>query len=133
MDSKPISQGLKNIVEKMSDLIAEEKTERLREDTGGWLYGGQTFMGLVKDLKTEMENQGFNIYSCAVRHFFKGANILDLPTKELLIIPINGVATLSPGGQLIPDTYCSLKDQPTLSGNNIDVIIVILEKGRAET
>lgn len=61
MDLKPISEDLKSIVEAMRDLIARDKTERLTEDEGGWLYGGKVFMVLVSRLKNEMQNQGFNV------------------------------------------------------------------------
>jgi hypothetical protein len=56
----------------------------------------------------------------------------------LLIIPINGSPTLSPGGPLPLDTYCyiedrpalsdeDIKDRPALSGEDIDVVIVAYE------
>lgn len=65
---------------------------------------------------------------CTVRHFFKGANITPSdPAKRLLVIPIGGISTLSPGGQLPIDTYCYIDDKPTLSGEDIDVVFVVYE------
>jgi hypothetical protein len=49
------------------------------------------------------------------------------PTKRLIIIPVNGAASLSPGGSLSVDTYCFIEGTPTLSGENIDVVIVAYE------
>lgn len=45
----------------------------------------------------------------------------------MLIIPINGDSTLSPGGPLPVDTYCYIENRPALSGDNIDVIFVAYE------
>jgi hypothetical protein len=66
-----------------------------------------------------------------VRHFSKGANITPSdPAKQLLIIPINGISTLHPGGQLPTDTSCYIDDRPTLYGDDIDVIFVAFETSK---
>lgn len=64
-----------------------------------------------------------------MRHFNKGEPILNplYPTKRLIIIPVNGAASLSPGGSLSIDTYCFIEGIPTLSGEGIDVVIVAYE------
>lgn len=90
------------------------------------------FLSFLKNAKllTRVLDQ---VYGITVRHFFKGANILNpyYPEKELLIIPMNGISAISPGGQLPHDTYCYIKDKqkPTLYGDEIDVIIVAFDKG----
>jgi hypothetical protein len=43
------------------------------------------------------------------------------------MIPMNGISTLSTGGQLPPDKYCYIEDRPILSGENIDVVFVGFE------
>lgn len=46
------------------------------------------------------------------------------PATRLLIIPINGTSTLFPGGELPIDTSCYIDEQPTLSGEDIDIVFV---------
>lgn len=63
--------------------------------------------------------------ACSVRHFFRGAKIVNpfYPTKRLLIIPINGTSTLS--GHLLPiDHYCYIEGRSALSGEDIDVVLI---------
>lgn len=49
------------------------------------------------------------------------------PTKRLIIIPVNGVATIPPGYLLPIDTYCFIDGLPTASGEDIDVVVVAYE------
>jgi len=70
------------------------------------------------------------VVGCTVRHFVKGANILNhlYPAKRILMIPINGTSTLSTGGESPPDKYCYIEGpRPTLAGENIDVVFVGFE------
>ncbi|KAI3139153.1 hypothetical protein CBS147326_2831 [Penicillium roqueforti] len=132
MQIQPISEELRHIIDAMRALIEKNETKRLKEDTEGWRYGGQSFIELVaslqKEIKEELTHQNLYVDFCTVRHFFKGANITPSnPSKRLLVIPINGISTLSPGGQLPIDRYCYIDNTPTLSGNDIDVIFVIYE------
>ena len=66
-----------------------------------------------------------------MRRFVRGANILNYlyPAKRILMIPMNGTAKLSRDGPLpLPtDTYCYIEDQPTLYGEDIDVVFVGFE------
>lgn len=107
---------------------------RLNQNAEGWRYGGDEFNGLVASLKSELahelKNREIHVVGCSVRRFFRGANIKPSdPTKRLLIIPIKGIATLSPPGDELPmDTLCYIDGKPTLSGDDIDVVFVAFER-----
>ncbi|KAJ5517483.1 hypothetical protein N7527_009043 [Penicillium freii] len=134
-----ISENSKRIISAMRNLIDRGETKHLKEDLSGWQYGGETFIEMVasleKGIKQELESQNIHVVGCSVRHFSKGANIKPSDsTKQLLIIPINGISTLIRSGQLpteLPtDTFCYIDDRPTLSGDNIDVIFVAFETNK---
>ncbi|KAJ5737348.1 uncharacterized protein N7483_002473 [Penicillium malachiteum] len=136
MRYNPIPQEWKSNINALRLLIEGDQTDHLRVNNLGWQYGGKTFndaVNLLKDdMKKDLQGQGIDVAGCTVRHFYRGANITPHdPTKRLLIIPINGVSTLSPpgppSGELPLDTYCLIDDQPTLSGRNIDVIFVAFD------
>lgn len=60
-----------------------------------------------------------------MRHFYRGVKITrSNPAVGILVIPINGVSTLFPGGKLPLDKFCFVDDEPILSGKDIDVAFV---------
>lgn len=71
-----------------------------------------------------------------MRHFFRGVKITpsDLE-RRLLVIPINGVSTLYPGGELPLYTYCFIDNSPTptVIGTNIDLVFVAYDGKEKET
>ncbi|KAJ5152429.1 hypothetical protein N7492_009709 [Penicillium capsulatum] len=143
MRLEPISKDSKTIVDNLRDYITGGLTKQSMKTRSGWRYEGDEFLTSVESLRQsmqkELEPEGFKVVGCTVRHFSRGANIQNpnYPTKRLLIIPINGTSTLSPGPsipspgtQLPPDTSCYIEDTPTppvLSGEEIDVIFVMFE------
>ncbi|KAJ5938306.1 hypothetical protein N7466_001440 [Penicillium verhagenii] len=84
---------------------------------------------LHKEIEEDLKNHSLHVLACAVRHFLRGATIINrfYPIKRLLIIPVNGVSTIS-GVSLPIDTYCYIGDGPALTGEDIDVIIVAYEE-----
>lgn len=73
------------------------------------------------------------VRGCTIWHFFRGANIQN-PTKGLILLSINGTATLSPGEPLTSESFSYIKDEPSLlaGAKGVDIAFVVLEPERVE-
>ncbi|KAJ5428642.1 hypothetical protein N7445_010096 [Penicillium cf. griseofulvum] len=135
MRLEPILDISKQVVDTMRELIAKGIAIHSNKTIASWRYEGDEFLKYVKSMQTHFQPKGSKVVGCTVRHFSRGANIQnpDYPTKQLLIIPINGTPTLyPPGEQIPPDNCCYIENTPKLSGEEIDVVFVAFEADKQE-
>lgn len=80
MRLETISETSKQILDAMRNLIGKGETNRLKENTSGWQYGGEEFNKVVESLRQQMqrelENQGFHVK--ALLFLFKNKLLISL-------------------------------------------------------
>ncbi|KAJ5120825.1 uncharacterized protein N7515_010213 [Penicillium bovifimosum] len=132
MAAKPLWDNAKNIMLEMRDLIQRGNTERVKESRFGWQY---RLLDQCKAIKADMESQGYRVHDCTVFHFALAARI-ENPTKRLLLVPIKGIASLTPTESLSPNSYWDIKDADrVLTPDEIsgaDIMIITLDGGEGQ-
>ncbi|PYI01177.1 hypothetical protein BO78DRAFT_423821 [Aspergillus sclerotiicarbonarius CBS 121057] len=123
-----LPENVKNLIADMRERIENKTALRIKQDKKGWEYGGPELKELALSLKDQLANEGYDVRGCTVWHFLRGANIKN-PTKGLILLLINGEATLSPGGPLTSERIAYIKDEPSLltGANGADVVFVVIE------
>ena len=74
------------------------------------------------------------VRGCTIWHFFQGANIKNT-TKGLILLSINGTATLSSGRPpLTSESFSYIKDEPSLLAGpkGVDIAFAVLEPERED-
>ncbi|EAW20664.1 uncharacterized protein NFIA_030970 [Aspergillus fischeri NRRL 181] len=130
-----LNDAARAILKEVKNLIANEPEIKEEKLGMGRVYGG-VVLTKIDELKSELEIEG---YKCNIFHFLRGANVRN-PTTRLLLIPINGKATLSKGEPLVQEEAYFIEDKKEnedkgnagdnrvpLFGNELDVIIAVLK------
>lgn len=88
-------------------------------------------MDEMTKLKMELKAQGKPVTMCTAFHVYKESKVKN-PTGRMIVIPISGTILFKHGGAVLsPGYWYYIEDERILHGEDMNVILVALEKKKA--